>query len=90
MNRKGKKIIRECSFTVIYEPTEEVGYVVTVPALPSIVTEGRTLVEARKMAKEAIRCHLESLIKDGLPIPEEKDTGLEPVKEVAKVELEYV
>jgi antitoxin HicB len=35
------------------------------------VTEGNTLEEAIEMAKEAIQLYIESLIADGLPVPEE-------------------
>jgi antitoxin HicB len=59
----------EYSFTVLFEPAEEGGFVVTCPALPGLVTEGDTLEEARAMAREAIRGYLESLRKDHLPIP---------------------
>ena len=61
----------EVSYTVIFEPNERGGYTVSVPALPGLVTEGRTLEEARVMAQDAIRCYLEGLLKDGEPIPEE-------------------
>lgn len=61
----------EYSYTVIFEPAEEGGYVVTVPSLPGVVTEGDTLQEARAMAEDAIRGYLESLMKDGQPIPED-------------------
>jgi antitoxin HicB len=63
---------REYRFTVLYEPAEEGGYVVTCPALPGLVTEGETLDEAREMARDAIRAYVESLKKDGLPIPVDK------------------
>jgi antitoxin HicB len=33
----------------------------TVPALPGCVSYGRTVAEAKKMAKEAIELHLENL-----------------------------
>ena len=33
----------EYRYTVVYEPAKEGGYVVTVPALPGLVTEGDTL-----------------------------------------------
>ena len=56
------------SFTVLFEPAEEGGYVVTCPALPGLVTEGDTLKEARAMARDAIEAYLESLRKDGLPV----------------------
>ena len=59
----------EYRYTAVYEPAEEGGYVVTVPALPGLVTEGDTLEEARAMAKDAIRGYLESLRKHGEAIP---------------------
>lgn len=62
---------REYLYTVLFEPAEEGGYVVTCPTLPGLVTEGETLDEARAMAADAIRGHLESLAKDGLPAPPE-------------------
>jgi len=59
------------TYTVIFEANEVGGYTVSVPALPGLVTEGRTIDEARTMAEDAIRCYLEGLLKDGEPIPEE-------------------
>jgi antitoxin HicB len=77
----------EYSYTVIFEPAEEGGYVVTCPALPGLVTEGDTLEEAREMAKDAIRGCLESLRKDGLPIPSDRQPE-EPHKEQIRIALE--
>ena len=57
-------------YTVIFEPSEEGGYTFTVPALPGLVTEGDTLEEAKEMAKDSVKRYLESLQKDGIPIPE--------------------
>jgi predicted RNase H-like HicB family nuclease len=74
----------EYNFTVLYEPTEEGGYVVKCPALPGLVTERDTLEEARAMAEDAIRGYLESLRKDGLPVPEDKKLALQPVKEAER------
>ena len=62
----------EYNYTVLFEPAEEGGFVVTCPALPGLVTEGDTLEEARAMAKDAIRGYIESLQKDRLPIPSDK------------------
>jgi predicted RNase H-like HicB family nuclease len=59
----------EYRYTVFFEPAEEGGYVVTCPALPGLVTEGDTFEGARTMAADAIRGYLESLVKDGLPLP---------------------
>ena len=51
------------TFTMLFEPAEEGGYVVTCPALPGLVTEGDTMEEARKMAEDALRGYLESSAK---------------------------
>ena len=47
-------------YTVVFEPAEEGGYVVTVPALPGLHTEGDTFEEAQAMAADAIRCYIEA------------------------------
>ena len=61
------------TFTMLFEPAEEGGYVVTCPPLPGLVTEGDSLEEARQMAEDALRGYLESLRKDGLSI--DQSTG---------------
>ena len=48
-------------YTVIFEPAEEGGYVVYVPALNGAATQGETLEEAREMAKDLIIGYLEAL-----------------------------
>ena len=68
------------TFTMLFEPAEEGGYVVTCPALPGLVTEGDTLEEARCMAADALRGYLESLIEDGLTIPSDKTPIAEPIE----------
>jgi predicted RNase H-like HicB family nuclease len=42
-----------------FEPAEEGGYVVHVPALNGAATQGETLEEAREMAKDLIIGYLE-------------------------------
>ena len=76
---------RSYNYTVLFEPAEEGGYVVTCPALPGLVTEGDTLESARAMAADAIRGYLESLRKDGQPIPTDKIILAEPRKEYISV-----
>ena len=68
---------KKASYTVVFERELEGGFTVLVPALPGVVTCGRTLREARAMAEDAIRCHLEGLLKDGEPIPEETEVDVE-------------
>lgn len=50
-------------YEAVFDPNGA-GYTVTVPKLPGLVTEGGNLKEAREMAKDAIRCYLEALLKD--------------------------
>lgn len=68
------------TFTMLFEPAEEGGYVVTCPALPGLVTEGDTMEEARRMAEDALRGYLESLRQDGLAIPADKTPITEPIE----------
>jgi antitoxin HicB len=67
----------EYKYTVLFEPLPEGGVQVHIPALPEIVTYGRTLEEAREMAQDAIRCVLESMLKTGEPIPEDVEPSTE-------------
>ncbi len=69
--------MKSYNYTVLFEPLEEGGYNVIIPAIPEICTFGATIEEAREMAKDAIRCFLESALKTGEPIP----TDVEPAKE---------
>ena len=69
---------------MLFEPIEEGGYNVIVPAIPEICTFGETLEEAREMTKYAIRCYLESAVKLGEPIPKD----VKPREEQVEVGLE--
>jgi predicted RNase H-like HicB family nuclease len=57
------------NYTVVMTSDGEGGYVVTCPTLPGLVTGGETLEEAREMAADAIRGYVESLEKNGEPVP---------------------
>lgn len=59
------------TYTIILEPADEGGYVVHVPALPEVVTEGETEAEALAMAKDAIELVIASRRERGEPIPME-------------------
>ena len=56
-------------YNIMLRPEPEGGYTALVPALPGCVTYGRTLAEARKMAKDAITGYLDSLKKHNEPVP---------------------
>lgn len=72
MKKRAPVQVGEYSFTVLIEPNDPDGYLVTCPALPGLVTQGDTLDEAFAMAKDAIEGYLISLIKHGDPIPDDK------------------
>ena len=75
----------EYDYRVIYEPLNEGGFQVIVPALPGIVTYGRTLDEAREMAQDAISCHIQGLLRDNEEIPIDPFTAEPPVVEELKI-----
>jgi len=56
-------------YNVMLRPEPEGGFTALVPALPGCVTYGRTLGEAKKMAKDAIGSYVESLKKHGESVP---------------------
>ncbi len=69
--------MRTHRYTVTFTPAEEGGYTVSVPALPGCISEGETYEEALDNIKEAIQAYIESLQKDGLPVPEELSEKIE-------------
>jgi len=56
-------------FSVVLSPEPDGGFTVTVPALPGCVTHGDDLESAKRNAREAIECHLGSMLKHGESIP---------------------
>ena len=63
---------RSHRYTAYFEPQLDGSYQVVFPGVPEIVTFGRSLEEARRMAAGALKCHLEGLLKDGAALPKEK------------------
>jgi len=64
-------------FKIILEQEKEGGYQVCCPAQPGCHTQGETIDEAVRNVREAIQLYVESLLKDGLPVPED-DMPSEP------------
>ena len=64
-----KKILK---YTVIFEPVEEGGFVVSVPALPGCVSQGDTFEEATAMIKDAMDGYLAVLKAEKQEIPQEQ------------------
>lgn len=80
MKKISHKILR---YTAIFEPAEEGGYVVSVPALPGCVTQGDTMEEAMEMVKDAIALYIESLRDHNEPIPEETGPSVMSVIDIS-------
>ena len=75
---------KSLNYTVVFEASPEGGYVVYVPTLPGLVTQGETIEEARMMAKDAIEGYLAVLKEDGEEIPVESgDTVVSKVTAIA-------
>lgn len=52
---------------IVFQPSDEGGYTVFVPALPGCISEGDTLQEARDNIREAITLYLEPAEETPLP-----------------------
>jgi predicted RNase H-like HicB family nuclease len=64
---------------VIFEKEDEGGYHVFCPTLPGCHTQSETFEEGDRNIREAIQLYVESLIEDGLPVPQE-DILIRPVE----------
>jgi len=62
-------------FTAFFEKNEHNGYTVTVPSLPGLTTEGRTIEEATMMARDAIKCYIAGLKKAKQKFSPETEVG---------------
>ncbi|MGH3685944.1 MAG: type II toxin-antitoxin system HicB family antitoxin [Pseudonocardiaceae bacterium] len=60
------------TYTIVVEPEDTGGFMVSVPALPGCFTQGATIEECRERAAEAIEVHIAGLEADGEPVPEER------------------
>lgn len=65
------KTSKMLTYTVVFEPAEEGGYVASVPSLPGCVSEGETFEEVKKNVHEAIEGYLAVLAAHGDDIPQE-------------------
>jgi len=60
------------SFKIVVEKEpEDAGYCAYSPTLPGCFSNGKTLEEARKNIREAIRLHIESLLAHDQPVPQD-------------------
>ncbi|MFQ6120041.1 MAG: type II toxin-antitoxin system HicB family antitoxin [Methanosarcinales archaeon] len=66
-------------YKVVLEQGEDGWLVVTVPALPGCITQGKTFEEAMNNVKEAIEAYLESLKNNNQIIPESDVVSIQEV-----------
>lgn len=66
------------TYRTIIEPDEK-GYHGFVPLLRGVHTVGKTIEETKENLEEAIRCHLEGLIKDDI-IPPQEQNAIEAIQ----------
>ena len=70
MKTTKRKVLK---YSVLFQPTEEGGFIASVPALPGCATQGETFEEAQEMIKDAISGYLAVLKDNKQEIPEEKE-----------------
>ena len=77
------------TFRIIIEPDKPVGYHGFVPLLKGVHTCGKTIEEVKKNLREAVKCHIQGLVKDKQSIPQEEET-LELVQTFSSKEFAFV
>lgn len=55
---------------VIEKEAEDEGYYAYSPTLPGCFSNGKTIEETKRNMREAIQQHVESLLADGEPVPQ--------------------
>ena len=88
MTRQESVTATERTYTAVYEPCEEGGFVVSFPAFPDLMTQGETLEEARAMAADLLALHLGLLRERGAALPASDDDAHRPIREPLTVKLQ--
>ena len=73
-------------YTALFTKEDE-GYTVTIPAIEEVVTYGKTMQEAIKMAKECLGMCLETRLEEGMVIPEDIDAITGDIVSVIEIEI---
>ena len=90
MKRKESIKTPNAQYLCTFRPEPEGGYTVRCPAFPELITNGRTLAEARAMAREALELCLEVYRDEGRTIPPSDSDPRKTVKEFVPVKLARV
>ncbi|MCK4781515.1 type II toxin-antitoxin system HicB family antitoxin [Candidatus Parcubacteria bacterium] len=78
--------MRIYTFRTIIEPDENNTFHGYVPSLPGCHTWGETIEETKINLKDAIKCHIQGLLKDKEFIPQDKES-LEFIQTFTEKEL---
>ena len=57
----------------IEKEAEDGGYAAYSPTLPGCFSNGKTIEEANRNIRDAVRLHIESLLAHGQPVPESEN-----------------
>ena len=90
MTRKETISILQAQYVCTFRPEQGGGYTVRCTAFPELITNGRTLEEARHNAREALELCLEVYQDEGRPIPAFDADPDKMVSEVIPVRLARV
>ncbi len=77
----------DAQYVCTFRPEPEGGYTVLCPAFPGLVSDGKTLEEALRNAREAIELCIEVYLKKGWPLPPSDDEPRTTIKELVPVKL---
>jgi predicted RNase H-like HicB family nuclease len=77
----------QAQYLCTFRPEPKGGYTVRCGAFPELITNGRTLEEARAAAREALELCLEVYRDEGRPIPESDADPRTLIKEVVAAKL---
>jgi predicted RNase H-like HicB family nuclease len=87
MKRKEKIQTGGAQYLCTFRPEPEGGYTVRCPAFPGLITNGRTLEEARESAREALGLCIEVYRQEGRQLPPPDADPRKIIKELVSVKL---
>jgi antitoxin HicB len=70
----------ERTYTIVLDPDPDGGFVVHVPALPEVCTQGDNEADALTNAREAIELAIEERVSAGEPIPADQIPQVHKIK----------
>jgi predicted RNase H-like HicB family nuclease len=80
----------DAQYVCTFRPEREGGYSVRCAAFPGLITNGKTLAEARTNAREALELCIEVYQDKGWPLPASDAEPRGPIKELIPVKLARV